>query len=170
MAQKRVLLIGTMLLSAAIGAPTLAMLAPGGEPSEPAPSAVEPAEADPVPPAPVDEEALPFPIGTLTTTAPRPRNAPANSGGEVPSHLGETAVPQRTTAPPRRSVRPIQPAQPGNEGEPQAPAPEPVEEETVVPPPTLPSDPDDADSGDPTPPGPVRDDDPADEGDDPADR
>jgi hypothetical protein len=168
MAQKRVLLIGTILVSAAIGVPTMAMLAPGGGVSEAPSPAVEPADPDPVPPEPVDEQALPFPAVTPATTAAQAQRPPADSGGEVPSHLGTTAAPPRLTAPPRKPA--IVPAE---ENEPQPPGPEPIEEETVVPPPTLPSDPDDADTGDhPSPPGgPVQDDqDPADGGDDPADR
>jgi len=170
MAQKRVLLIGTILVSAAIGVPTMAMLAPGGGLSEAPRPAVEPADSDPVPPEPVDEQALPLPVATPATPATpaaRPQGAPADSGEEVPSHLGETVAPQRTTSPPRKPA-----LRPAEENEPQPPDPQPVEEATVVPPPTLPSDPDDADTGDhPTPPGPVEEDrDPADEGDDPADR
>ena len=169
MAQKRVLLIGTMLVSAAIGAPTIAMLPPGGELSESSRPTVEPADpdSDPVGSGPVDEDGLPFPVATLPTTAPRPQLVPADDGGEVPSHLGETVAPQRTT-----TTQPRKPVEPAPEAEPQPPAAQPVEEATVVPPPTLPSDPDDADTGvHPTPPPPVHDDqDPADQGEDTADR
>jgi hypothetical protein len=167
MAQKRVLVVGAVLVAAGVGAPTAAMLTQGGAPSEartPVVDATTP-EAPPAPEpagAPVEVAA---PVAEQTPPATAPRRARA---AEVPSHLGSEDLPPREPAaapPPTTTTSTTTAAPPDPPAAPAAPSPVATQPE---PPPMPTFEPDPADEGDdgsfvPPPMDPGGDVDPADQ-------
>ena len=90
MAQKRVLVFGAFLLSAAVGAPAVAMSASGGALSDPAKPVVVPAERD-------SEGDVPSHLGVEPMP---PRTA----------EPGRVAEPPHKPVTPQRAIQPILPA------------------------------------------------------------
>lgn len=120
MAQKRVLVFGAFLISAAVGAPAMAMSASGGALSDPAKPVVVPAERD-------SEGDVPSHLG-VEPMPPRTAEPGDTAESRPVAEPGRVAEPPHKPVTPQRAVQPILPA-----------------DEDVTPPPSLQDAPDPAD-------------------------
>jgi hypothetical protein len=146
MEQKRVLVVGAILVAAGIGAPTTAMLTQGGALPESATPAVE--ATTPAPPEPAYVPIEVTPPTDLPPLPPAPVPRPEGAERQVPSHLGEEPAPPRGAgagAPPAEA-----PAAPSPADTVPAPEPAPQDPEPVPQAPTFPTfEPDPGDQDDP---------------------